>query len=246
MSTALTARIESLPALASLPRLSSSLAYYVAGDTLYGDHLHPVHDSPGPGDIAEARRLLPQAAHLCRPPTFGLIVAWCKKLVPHLPRAPVSEAELMRAVEGIVLACGDLPYAVWTAETAGEALRTLEWWPPPAKLLAILAPHGERYRRLRDRLARIIEQADRASEPAAQPVQPTPEAQAYVAALVKAFVAERSFSRPGEGAAVAPVKPMHLSDGALLALYERLASEGGAFARGAATMAALLRRRISL
>lgn len=56
---------------------------------------------------------------------------------------------------------------------------------------------------------------------------PTPEVVAEVGALVKAFTAERSFRHTGTGISANPrAESKYLSDGQLLAEYERLASEG--------------------
>ena len=84
--------------------------------------------------------MLPQVQHLCRPPSIALIAAWCRKISPHLPRAPLDEQAVLVAVQGFAVACCDLPYAVWTGESATEALRTYKWWPTPAEVLALLDP----------------------------------------------------------------------------------------------------------
>lgn len=71
---------------------------------------------------------------------------------------------------------------------------------------------------------------------------PTPEVVAEVGALVKAFTAERSFNQPAGMTPSKPkVQPRHLSDGHLLAEYERLSREGVV---GAATRVAMLRKKI--
>lgn len=245
MSTALTARIEILPAIAAPPRLSGSLAYYVGGDRLIDGDVHPVHGSPGQRDIAEARRRLPEMEHICRPPTAGLIAAWCKKLSPSLPKAPVTPEEQRGVIEGLLLACGDLPFAVWTAETAAEALRTLEWWPPPAKVRAILLPFALRLTRVRDGLRRVVAQAALSPEPGSAVAEPADAAKEHVASIVSAFISERSFNDPGRVEERQQTKPLLLSQGALLAEYDRLASEGGPFATASAARAAMLRKQIA-
>jgi hypothetical protein len=243
MSMALSApaRTETLPALASVPSLSGSLAYYVGGDTVIDGDLHPVQGSPGPGDVAEARRVLPQVQHLCRPPSIALIAAWCRKISPHLPRAPLDEQAVLVAVQGFAVACCDLPYAVWTGESATEALRTYKWWPTPAEVLALLRPYGARYTRLRDRLTAIIAAADRATAPPRKPQDPTPEAVEHVAAVVSAFVAERGFNDPAHADGRKPPRARTLAPGHLLAVYEAWAASGQPGADAAAQRAALIR-----
>jgi hypothetical protein len=139
MSMALSApaRTETLPALASVPSLSGSLAYYVGGDTVIDGDLHPVHGSPGPGDVAEARRVLPQVQHLCRPPSIALIAAWCRKISPHLPRAPLDEQAVLLAVQGSLWPAATCPTRCGRGE--GDAAR---------------------YTCLRDGLARVIAAAN--------------------------------------------------------------------------------------
>jgi len=241
MTTALSVRSETLPAFASLPRLSGSLAYYVGGDRVVGGDLSAIQGTPGAKDIDEARGLIQQANHLCRPPTEALIEAWCKKLIPNLPRAPVGPDELRRVVDGIMLACGDLPFGVWTAETAGEALKTLEWWPPPAKVRAILGPFAAKLLRVRDGLARVIA-GSLAPDATNRPTGPTPESEAHVAGVVQAFVAERSFNDPTHVQAKPAVKAHPLSDGALLAVWEKAEADG---TPGASIRLAMLRKRIA-
>jgi hypothetical protein len=70
--------------------------------------------------------------------------------------------------------------------------------------------------------------------PPAPPEEWTPEAAKHVQVLVKAFEGERTWHAPGPHRNEAlPVKPVYLSDGHLLALYEGMAAQGmpGAAAR---------------
>jgi hypothetical protein len=226
MPTALIARTETLPAFTAPPPVSGSLRYYAGGDRVIEGDLHPVHGTPGPADIAEARRVLPQVEHLCRPPTLDLIAAWTRKLVPHLPRAPATDRELKLVVQGIAIACADMPVAVWTGETIAEALRTLTWWPAPADVRSLLVPHADRYRRLQAGLTRVVGAADRAAAPPRQPSAPSPEAVAHVAAIVAGFVSERAGAdrTVQRGTTQGRARPM--SDGGLLATYEAIEREG--------------------
>jgi hypothetical protein len=235
-------RFEPLAVVARAPTLSESLAYFVAGDTLFGGMLSPTHGTPGPADIAEAKRILPELEHLCRPPTSTLVTEWCKRLVPHLPKAPAGPDELRRVVDGILLACHDIPFAAWTVESAAAALKVLEWWPTPAKISAILEPFGKALKRQRDGVERVAEAG--ASKAPTKRYDPTPEALEHVGRLVKEFTSERSFNDPNGIDAGQPPKALHLSDGQLLAEYDRIASEGGPLAEISATRARTIRAKL--
>lgn len=242
MSTALSVRTETLPAVATPPKLSGSLAHCV-GLLTDPDNPYSHHVTVSGRDAAEARQRLGQMDHLCRPASVAMIAAWCRKLVPHLAKAPTNPQEFDRAIEGIAIACHDLPYAVWTAETVAEALKTQSWWPTPAKVRELLMPAAASLWRLRNGLKRAVDAADRA-KPEAAPEVVTDEAKAHVAALVQSFAAERSFNAPSGSPAREAIQAKPLSDGQKLAEYERLASEGGPSADAAATMAAVIRRKI--
>ena len=112
-----------------------------------------------------------------------------------LPGAPNGQGAGKAAAVALVTACGDMPAAVWTTATVAEGLRTFEWFPPPAKVHALLLPLAETIRRTRDGLRRIICQA---AETASTPKQDKgPHAQEFVAGIDKAFAAERSWNAPG-------------------------------------------------
>src|SRR6185437_12229728 len=130
MSTEVTAfrRTESLPSHAVPLVLTGSLAYHVAGAAIIDGHYSPVQGHPSQGDIREAQTAILRAEHLCRQPDLAIIVAWMKKFRT-LPRAPADEANAQAAVAAVALANGDLPAAVWTAETAAQGLRTFRIYP---------------------------------------------------------------------------------------------------------------------
>jgi len=128
-------------------------------------HEHPLHGSPGPGAIAEARRVLPQMQQLCRPPSVALIAAWCRKVALHLPRAPLDEQAVLLAVQGSLWPAATCPTRCGRGE--GDAAR---------------------YTCLRDGLARVIAAAERQTAQPRRPEDPTPEAVEHIAALVSAFV----------------------------------------------------------
>lgn len=68
-----------------------------------------------------------------------------------------------------------------------------------------------------------------------------PEVREYVRAVVQAFAAERSFNQPSSSPNRVAVKAAPVSDGVLLAAYEKLAADGN---QAAATRAAMLRQRV--
>lgn len=242
MSTALSVRIETLPAIAMPPRLSGSLAHCVSLLT-DPDNPYAHHVTVSERDAEEARQRLGQMEHLCRGASVAMIAAWCRKLVPHLAKAPANPQEFDRSIEGIAIACHDLPYAVWTAETVAETLKTQSWWPAPAKVREILMPAASALWRLRNGLKRAVDAAERA-QPTPAPEVVTDEAKDHVAALVQSFTAERSFNAPLGSPNKLTIQAKPLSDGQQLAEYERIADEGGPFAQAAATRAETIRRKI--
>jgi hypothetical protein len=221
-----TDRASALPALAHVVPMSGSLAYHVAGATVIDGLLIQPVGNPSGADIAEAQRKLGEAEFACRAPEMITVRNWCAALVPHLPKAP-GKAEFADVMLGIWLACHDLPTAVWTAETVAEALRVFEWWPPPAKVRALLLPFAEKFWRARDGLKRVAEHRAEPSTPTPPRGDPTVEEVALVTAALTAFLAKRSWNQPdGSQADQDAIKPAYLSDGALLATWEKLLAAG--------------------
>lgn len=237
MSTALTVRSDVLPAIAEPPRMSGSLAYFVAGTTRIGDHITHVHGSPTHLDRAEAARLLPDMEHLCRPCEAGAINAWCRRLNPAV-RNPQAANDLPLRIAAIASACADLPAAVWTSATCDQAMGEFQFWPAAADVRKLLLPHAQVLWAKRDGLRRVIA-TGAPDAPAARPV-PTEAEKEAVAAAARQFVSERSFNREQEERP--KVRPSYLSPGVLLATYERLAAEGN---KAAEARAEMLRAQIS-
>lgn len=243
MTTALSIqRTEGLAAFAKPVPVTASLAYHVAGDTVIDGMLVRAVGKPSQADISEAQRKLQEAEHLCRPADARTIAIWCQRMKV-LPWAPADTDQSQAAITAICMACGELPAGVWTAETAAIALRTWVRWPAPAQIYELLSSAARPFWRSRDGLRRVAGAGDDKPQPAAE--LPGPDAQVHVAALVKAFVAERSFNDPNHAEARPPVAAKPLSDGALLAVYEREASGDGPFAKASATKAEFLRKRLA-
>ena len=91
---------------------------------------------------------------------------------------------------------------------------------------------GTRYRRIRDGLVRVVAAGEQQHQPS-KPKDPTPEAVAYVAAAVATVVGERSFSQ-GAPSERMQVRPAAMSDGRLLASYERIVENGQRVGAGGA------------
>lgn len=128
-------------------------------------------------------------------------------------------------------AAADFGPECFTPATLKSAARDFKFFPAYAELAAHLR-HFQR-----DETPRIgyeIPQPRRA---------PTAEEVEHVAATLRAFQAERSFSKPASAPAKAAVKPAHLSPGALLAAYEAQKRAG---ATGLDVRIAGLRRQMGL
>lgn len=228
---------EQLPALSKPVAMSGSLAYHVAGDVVIGGHYAPATGRASAADVAEAQRRLQEAEHLCRPPTDRLIASWCARLRT-LPKAPPTDEAIAATLIGIITACSDLPAAVFTAETVKIALQRFKWWPGPAEVYELLSEHAKPFKRSLEGLKRVI--AKGAPEEKTAREERTPEAQEHVAALVQAFVQERSSA---EDQRPAP-KPSYRSKGESIAEYAELAKGDGPFAKMAATRLKALGNRV--
>lgn len=75
-----------------------------------------------------------------------------------------------------------------------------------------------------------------------RPGEPSPDALQAVKSVVRAFVAERTFNQPSGTNGKPPVEARTLSDGRLLAEYERLAREGD---NRASLRAQMIRKRLA-
>lgn len=245
MNPATTPPTDVVPANAKPVPLSASLAHFVQGDVVIDGHLTRVIGTPSPADIAEARKRLPEAEHLCRDSDPRVIAAWCRKL-SGLGNAPKDNEGVQKALGAIIAACSILPACVWTAETSAEALRTFEFFPTPAKVYALLSAHADRYKRTRDGLKRVAEHGGSSPDP--EPIDRSQEALDAVAAMRAAFVSERSWNqKQAENIIKASGhKSVPVSKGMLLKIWEKELADGKAGAGGAADRVARLRKELGV
>ena len=208
-------RAEALPALTRPVTLSASLAYH-AGPRHIGDHYSPPIEGPSAADIDEARRTLVEAEHLCRPPSARVIALWMTRFKA-LPWGPNEEADVRAAMSDIASACGALPIAAFTAETANVALQRWRRWPTAADVHDVLSAHAAPFLRQRDQLRRIA--ALKPAPPAPAREGPDNAAMQHVASIVQAFVSERR--QAVTSAAPAKPKPRPLSPAELVATWEK-------------------------
>ena len=239
MSTAVIQSRYDPPAFVRPVELSAALsdailtAQMAAEEALSSGHFRPTR-----ADTFEAARVLPRAEQQCQPGDARMIAQWMERLRA-LPYGPKTPDEAKAAVASAIAANGDLPAAVWTAETAAEALRTLLTYPAPAVVRELLLPHAKRFWRVRDGLRRV---AGHKADVPPQRQEPTAEAKAAVSEMVAAFVAERAAAREQAPDAKPTVTPKHLSDGQLLAIYEEQARQG---VQGLETRIRVLRERVA-
>lgn len=253
--TPLPPRPMTLPALARPVPLSLSLADHARGEMHFGGgaftpeqrdihphlvpHRSPPVGSPTQADIAEAVRKLVEAEYVCQPASARVIGAWCLRIVD-LPFHPTDERVSKASIAAIGLACADLPAAVWTVETAALALRTFKRWPGPAEVYALLSEQAQPFLRIRAGLRRVVEAG--VSRPAPPRSGPSEEVASQVAAVVRAFVAERTFNDPERVTDPAVAACKRLSSGALLGVWEKAARDG---LPGAAARVAMLRSQVN-
>ena len=178
----------------------------------------------------------------CGPARLDIVAAWLGRFGIGLANTPAGKLMAVY-VEMLAETCHDLPAGVFGQETLIEARRAFKFWPSIAELYKLLKPYGDRITGTRDALRRIVAAGDRKPAPTPQkPPEVDEAAVRHVRAVVAAFERERSFHSPGGSDPEARrVTPQLLSDGALLAAYEKLAAEN---APGAQTRVSMLRRKL--
>lgn len=182
-------------------------------------------------EIAEAA-----LARETSPVTAAMFRAWLGP-VNAAVRNPQPQADFEVRCMGLFTLLDDLPAGAFTA----EARRALPAFFPSAEDIRKAVEPGAR--RLRATLATLRDAlAAKPQQDAQQPVREPQHVRDAMAEQARLLAAElRAAGAEREAAGRQPARAVHLSDGALLARYERLASEGN-FA--AAARAAALRARL--
>jgi len=206
-------------------------------------------DDPGlvlPAPPAEYHPAAPAALAaiepLCEPAREAVARLWLNTLATSVNQPPPA-TEMADRVAAIMFKCGDMPAGAWSQESLLEAMGAFDWWPSVAQLHALLKPYADRITGTRDALRRIVDAANRKPPPAPQKREVDDDAVRHVRAVVGAFEAGRTFDTPATlDSEARPVTPSHLSDGALLASYEKLAAEN---APGAQVRLSMLRRKLN-
>jgi hypothetical protein len=118
-----------------------------------------------------AARYVLEFAALLDPASQDDIRDWLLLVGTGVGNAPTDRTDILLRHRAVIIACGNLPRAVWCQETAAEALRTLKYFPTSSEVSDLLEPHAEALRRMHRDLEAIAE-----APPAARP--PAPRARA--------------------------------------------------------------------
>lgn len=165
-------------------------------------------------------------------PTDPAIVRNWLKALGSLVAGSLSEVEAKARIDAYTpLLATAFPPAAFTPTTLRRVAEGCKFFPSYGEVNALLVPE---YRR-------AVELAAAASAPIARPALTAPEPPPHegqdpealeaVRRMVQAFQAERTFTKPAGSAARAPIKAAPVSDGVLLASYEREAANGNAAAQ---------------
>ncbi len=188
--------------------------------------------------VAECERAADAIAWHLRPVSLPHLAAWLAP-VNAAVRNPQSRDDMMARVVALHEMLGDLPGGAFTADTR-RRLRP-DWFPSAGEIRAVVEPGARLLTAQHELLLRMVEPV--AAEPAAPSYTPPTEAErAAMSAKAHAVMAElRAAATEREaGKRGAAGRALPLSDGALLAHYERLASNGD---RAAAFRADAIRAR---
>jgi len=189
-----------------------------------------------------ARPLLDRMAREARPVTRPELEAWFLPFMA-LPNTPLDEDTFMARVNLIGAAVDGYPAACFTAQTRAEGLRRWKWFPTPQEVCELLDPVRasivEPYDALRQMMdAKPEPRGWQPTSGAREAVDPDHEAnRAANAAFLKQFEDAETVRDPVKA------KPLHLSDGALLIEYEKLAKQGN---EAAAIRVRMLRSKLGM
>jgi hypothetical protein len=147
---------------------------------------------PGPVVRAEAAALARQLGVACAPAGDVRVLDWLKRLNAGLAY-PLTAREFTVRAGVVAQALSAMPIAVFTIESADEAIRTFEYFPGGARLTGMLTPRAEDVRRLRRNLVTVV------GSDAPAEVSHRPATQEGVDAVLASF-------RPRFAEAMAPVR----------------------------------------
>lgn len=142
-----------------------------------------------------------------------------RPMLAALNQQPTREQFQARCA-AIAFAVPDVPASMLVPWRQRDAMRTFKFLPSPAEIAEWIGPAIREERERMDRHARLAAPSDL---PAAPPPR-TPEEIAAVQAKARAVMA--AATREGAPHAIAAGRRAPLSDGALLAHYDRAAAEG--------------------
>lgn len=158
-----------------------------------------------------------------------------KPLLAAMNQQPSREQFNSRCA-AIAFAMPEVPRSMLVPWRQRDAMRTFKFLPSPQEIAEWLGPDLRAERETQSRRAGLALPAPSAAE------NRDPVEIAQVLAKAKAFASEMDSRRQPDGE-MAPVRPMPLSDGALLTEYERMAAEGNGMA---AVRAKTLRERLGI
>jgi hypothetical protein len=229
-----------LPAVAIEPRFTGPLEHAVRS------HIEPAWNGEyqrlplHPQARHEAERGRDVLASMCQPIDRQQLVAWLYPLAAASRIVP-SDEDFMAKASVIAVAVSDFPRACFTAETQREALRVFKYFPSAADVCDLLEPTRKRLVGRYQALVAMLRPREPDPEPTERQKLTQAQRDAILAEFHPKFEAVMAEARQPEIARTMP-KAMPMSDGALLATYEKLAAEGNS---AAAIRVQMLRDKIA-
>lgn len=198
-------------------------------------------DRLSPEGKAMAAPLLKTWEQQARPVTRDELKKWLLPLVA-IANNPMSQSDFSAKLSLVGAAVDGYPAACFTAQTRAEGLRRWKWFPTPQEVCELLDPVRaaivEPYEALRQAMdAKPEPRGWQPTRGAREAIDPNHDAErAANAAFLKKFEEVETVVREPITA-----KPLHLSDGALLIEYEKLAKQGN---EAAAIRVRMLRKKL--
>lgn len=192
-------------------------------------HVSPLPRRPdlSPAERAECLRGAEYLAHQMQPVSLGHLAAWLSPINASV-RNPQSRDDLAVRIRALHEMLGDLPAGAFHVQ-ARRALSP-DWFPSAGEIRAVVEPEARKMRANAEWLRSLA--AEPEPERDVAPAYPTETERLAMSAAATARMAElRAAAVETErGRRGAADKALPLSDGALLAQYERLAAQGNSAA----------------